>query len=737
MARTSPLVYASNAGEVSPRLDGRVDLDFYRSAARILENMVPLSEGPATRRPGSRFIAEVKDSLERAALVPFEFSTTQAYQIEFGDQYLRFYRNKGQILSGSPLAPYEIASPYLLADLFDSDGRFRVKWAQSADVIYLAHGSYVTRKATRTGHTNWTISEVEFVDGPWLDENTTATTLDLGAAGGSGVSLVASATAGINGGAGFKATDVGRLVRVGHSATAWSTSTAYAAGAIAHVNGRIYQAKVGGTSASTGTGPSGQGDNIVDGTVTWSYVGEGGVWWGYSKIVGFTSTTQVTVDVKRDHISHAATTVWQLGLYSATTGYPTAVLFHDQRLYFGGNASNPHRFDGSKVGDFETFTPGVQDGDPVAFSIDSNQVNAIQWFASVGDLLVGTRGGEFRVRGDSEDAPITPSNVSVKRQTKHGSADMMPVEASGAVLFPQRQGRRLRELAFSIEANGYRAPDMSIRASHILGRTKPIVALAYQQEPWSVVWGVRKDGLLVGFSYQRDERVTAWHRHPVGGDGVVESVSCIPGTGEDELWMIVRRTINGATKRYVEVLESALGDDDAQEDAFYVDCGLSYSGAATATLTGLGHLEGKEVAIWTDKGIHPRRTVASGQISLDFQVTKAAVGLAYTWRLKPMRFEAGAMAGTAQGKIKRIDKVVVRLDRSSGVKVGRQADLLDEIAPRTGDDTIGAAPALISGDREIPFRGEYDTDGALLLQGDDPTPVTIVCLIPRLATHEG
>lgn len=678
MARVTPIIHAFNAGEIGRLLHGRVDLDFYRASCRVMQNMIPLAQGAATRRPGTRYIAAVKTYAKRTALLRFQFSTLQSYTIELGDQYLRFYRNRGQILSGSPAAPHEIATPYLHADLFDAKGRLRIKYTQSADVMYLVHPLYAPRKLSRTGHTSWTLSVVDFLDGPYLDENTTATTLTPGAATGNGVTLTASSTTGINGGAGFQLTDVGRLVRLKEGST-----------------------------------------------------------WGWAKIVSRTSTTVVAIDIKSTLTNTNAKAAWMLGRWSVTTGWPNAVCFHENRLIFGQG----QRFDGSKSNDFENFAPTtlggqVEDDSAIAYAMASDEVNSIMWFASARDLLVGTLGAEARVGTDNTAAPMTPTNVNARQQTKHGCADMPPLAIGNAVLFVQRQGKRLRELAYRLDDDGYRAPDMMKRHPAVT-RNREIVAMAFQQEPYPTVWCVTDTGELLSFSYERDEEVTAWARHPLGGNGVVEAVAVIAGDGADEVWMIVRRTIDGESVRYVELIEDYFGEDDDPADAFHVDSGLTYSGASTLSISGLAHLEGAEVAVWTDKGQHPRRTVESGAIALEFEVTKAQVGLPHTWILEPNRLEAGAQAGVAQGRIKRIDEVVVRLMRATGVKVGPEADLIDEISPRQATDAMGQAPALLDGDYPVPFNGTYDRDGIMRLQGDGPGPVTVICLMPRVATHEG
>lgn len=832
MARVSPLLGRLNAGELSPRLEGRPDLEFQQAGFRTLENMIPLVQGPTTRRPGTRFIKELKSSSNQTTLVPFIFSTSQAYMLEFGGQYIRFYRDKGRLdvantdgaiangtfpagiaswtsrstgggsishdatnqrmnlvpggtastdigwaeqavtigagftsvehvlafrvlgargdyvqlrigttstgaeliadkvcavgwhivaftpgattfyvqFRNQPTAnnlitsqnktiqiddvslldnvPLELTTPYAQGDLFYSSSdnfnpyKLKVKFTQSADVVYFWHPTYEEMKLSRSGDTSWSLTEVQHKDGPYLEENTTATTLTPSAATGTGVTMTASSTTGINDGQGFKTTDVGRLIRYKNGANAW----------------------------------------------------------GWCIITAWTSTTVVTVDILSTFTAAAAVTTWRLGLWSDTTGFPACGTFHEERLFRGGGTTvRPQRFDGSHTGDFDNFGPGTAAADEaISYNIGSNDVAAILWMASLRNLLIGTPSGPFSVATDTTNAALTPTNAKVLRQTSDGCSDMGPAVVGAVLLYGQRQDRKLRELAYTIESEGYRAPDMNARADHIFAPTKRLISMAYQAEPFSVLWGIRSDGMLVGFTYERDQEVLAWHRHPVGGTSVsVEAIAVIPGDEGDELWMIVKRTINSATKRYVEVMESPLESDDAQVDAWYVDSGLQYSGPATSSLTGLSHLEGQTVKIWSNKGVHPDEVVSSGAVSLDFQVTQAQVGLAYTWKMKTQRLEAGARAGTAQTKKKRIARVSVRLLRSLGVRVGRDDTNYDTISPRTGEDNIGQAPTLISGDRENPFTGTWDTDGGVQLFGNSPTPVTVVAIVPVIATNEG
>lgn len=766
MPRATPIVNSFAGGEISPHLDARTDIQWYYSSCRRIENMIPRAQGGALRRGGTRFVAEVRSSAKRTALIPFEFSTLQAYVVEAGDQYFRFYKDKGRIES-LPGIPYEIASPYTLSRLFDGDGRLRLKYTQSADILYLVHPAYAPRKLSRTGHTAWTLAAIDFKDGPYLDENTTSTTL-VASAGTGTVTITASATTGINDDAGFKTADIGRLLRLKNGAN-----------------------------------------------------------WSWLKVTAFSDNTHVTAEVKGGTAPTSATAAWQLGLWSDTTGWPSCVMFFEERLMFGGAAARPNRWDGSASGDFETFTPDTDDAAAVAFTIASDQVNAIRWMAPANKLILGTLGAEFAASGSgSIDASITPTNVNVRLQTRHGVADLAPaLVGSNSILFVQRQGRKLREIAFSFEADGYVSEDMTIRAEHIT--RGGIVQLAWQQEPFGILWAARADGRLLGFTYLRSQQVTAWHQHPLADGAAVEAIATIPGSGVDQLWLIARRNVAGQTRRYIEILEPPLMDEADPVDAFYVDSGLTYDGKVNATLTpgtgatikgatgvmftagapvfsagdigreiryhvaadgsanppgeaiearavitgytsdtqvtatilgafpglatvdadawrlsitgvtGLDHLEGKAVQILTDGAVHPSRTVVAGAVTLDYPASLVHVGLRYVSALLPVKFEGGASEGTAQGKKKRISKVTLRLHRTLGCKVGRDVAHLDELPFRDYGGLMDAPPPLFTGDKEVTFRGNYDTAGDVLVVQDQPLPLAVLAAMPVLATSEG
>ena len=673
MPRANPIQPSFAKGEISPLLYGRVDLTQYAVAAKGILNGIVRMQGPIQRRSGTRYVAAVKTAANQTMLVPFEFSTTQAYVLEFGDTYFRVYRNEGRVESGG--SPVEVTTTYATADLF------QLKFAQSADTLYVAHPSYAPRKITRTSHTSWTISTITFSDGPYLDENTSTTTLALSGTTGS-ITVTASAAT-------FASTDVGRLIRWKDPANNWTWLT----------------------------------------------------------ITAYTNTTTVTATISGPNASAGtATKSWRLGAWSTTTGWPGAVTFHEERLWWAGSTNNPQTIWSSKSGDFENMAPSgvtgtVADDSAVTFTLGANQVNVIRWLESGPVLQIGTIGGMWIMRASATDDAITPTNVQAKLQRANGCANQMPRAIGDAVLFVSRSGKKVREMAYSFERDKYVAPEMTILADHITGTG--ITQTAAAEEPDPILWCVRADGYLLGMTYDREQDVVAWHRHKIGGafgssNAVVESVAVIPSPNGDhsQIWMIVKRTVNSATVRYVEFMEQAFATSDDQEDAFFVDSGLTYDSTATTTITGLSHLEGQTVAVLADGAAHPDKTVSGGSITLERSASVVHVGLTYNTDVEMLRPDAGAPSGTAQGQTKRIVGVTLRFLDTLGCKVGKDADNLDEVLFRSGSDDMDSPPPIYAGDKYIAFNAGYDTDGLIFIRQDQPLPMTLLAVMPRLSTNE-
>jgi hypothetical protein len=810
MARAAPIITSFNAGEFAPTLDGRVDLQRYPNGAKLKENFIPLVQGPDQRRAGTRFVAELKDSNQRVWLERFEFSASQHYTLEFGHEYIRFYTQHGQLLSGG--VPYEVATPYQLADLTNNEGAFALAIEQSGDVLYIAAAGYRPRTLTRIDTTNWVLAEYSPINGPFDDQNTDQNIVvwTFGHVLGSTVAVNSNADI-------FAPTDVGRLMRIQSQnidVSPWQNELEVNAGDQLRFDGRTYKAL---NSATTGPSPpihdSGTARDGPSG-VFWEYQDAGygivriteyvharqvmaevlmqlpvGVvgapaanpitaitqadpavvtceGHGFSNdksvyIEGVEGMTQVnnkfflTAGVATDTLELAevdstnysayttggtviinATSRWAFGAWSDTTGYPTAVAFAYDRLWWARGidlwGSVPGKYD-----DMAADTAGLVTFDSaISRKLTAQEVNNILWLVAADRLIIGTPGGEFALGPITTVDPVGPENVQVPRQSQRRCRNVRPQIVGTSILYVQRAGRKVLSLDYAFEIEKYRSSNKSVLAPHI---TKSgIVDMAYQSEPDSVLWVVLANGSLVAYTYDEEQEVSGWHRHPIGGDGFVEAVETVPSPDgdRDEVWLVVRRTINGATRRYIEFIERPWEAGDDQADMFYVDSGLTYDGAPATVISGLSHLEGQTVQVCADGASHPDKVVVGGQITLDRAASVVHVGLKCRARIITMRIEAGGQAGTAQGKIKKFHEVMVRLVDTLGGKIGMEGRTLTEIQYRTPSMPMNQPPPIFTGDKLVTLDGDYETDGRLEIVQDQPFPMTVAALMPELRTHD-
>ena len=425
---------------------------------------------------------------------------------------------------------------------------------------------------------------------------------------------------------------------------------------------------------------------------------------------------------------------------TTSDNYPSVVTFFEQRLVFAATNNNPQTIWFSKNADYLNFTTGTSADNALIYTIASNQVNSIRYLSPTRVLTIGTSGGEY-VLTTTNDGPITPTTTQIRKYSNYGSANIEPVQVADVTLFLQRGNRKVREFKYVGEVNtaGYQAPDITVLAEHI---TKGgVEGFAYQQEPENIVWCIRADGTLLGLTYRREEAVVAWHKHVIGGkfgagQAVVESISALPtDSGNDELYMVVKRTINGQTMRYVEVMKD-FDFGSTTTSAFFVDSGLAYAGSAVSGFSSLYHLEGDDVSILANGASHPDKTVSNGAISLDFSATSAAIGYGYTSSMQTLRIESGSQDGISQGKPKRIHGITMRLFETVGVEIGNDAGEIDRVFFRDSSMAMDEAVPLFTGDKDIEFQGGFDDDDRIYLQQTQPLPLTILALYPRMNTFD-
>jgi hypothetical protein len=671
-----PIQTNFTAGEISPKLYGRVDIDRYGNGCAILKNFCIMPQGGAYRRPGTGMVVEVKDSSKKTRIKRFVFSTEQAYIIEFGDLYLRFCKDHGQIVSGP--SAYEIVAPWALAELFD------LSFTQSADVLYVAGSGRRPKKVSRTGHTAWTITDVDFQDGPYLTQNTTATTITPSATTGS-VTLTASTAI-------FASTDIGRWVRIKHGST-----------------------------------------------------------WGCAQITAFGTSTSVTATVTKAFGATTAQTGWRLGAWSDTTGWPRCVTFYQQRLVFGNTTTQPQTFWMSESGDFNSFAPSntdstVVDSNGITYTILSSQVNAIMWMqGSSRGLQIGTAEGEWLITSASNTKVIAPDSAQAFQKTNMGSRNVPQSQASYSTIYVHRSGRKVFEFYYDYTVDTETSKDLAILSEHLLRDGGGVVGMAFQQQPDSIFWMIRDDGMLVGMTFLKEQSVVGFHWHELGGSfgsgaPVVESIDCIPTPdgASDELWLVVKRTIDGQTKRYIEYLTQPFEAADANDKngMFFVDSGISYNGVPETVFSGLDHLEGETVAICADGAVRPDAVVTGGEVTLTREASVVHIGLPYESKMRTLRPEGGGNAGTAQGKVKRYGEASIRLFQSLFLKYGRDENNLKPLPFRSTGDPMGDSPALFSGDKDLPIDDKYTTEGWFWIAQDKPYPLTILAIMPKGVVYE-
>lgn len=713
------------AGELAPALFGRTDIAQYANACAIVENFLIRPYGPLISTPGTEYISECKTggSTSIARAIPFVFSRTDAYVIEMGVGYFRFFTN-GAVVVSTGTTPYEVAHTYTAAEIPD------IHYCQLNDVIFKAHSAHPQQKLTRLASNSWTLTALPFIGGPFAPDNViysggtttvlSSATITPSATTGS-ITLSASSNIFISSGS-----------TLGHKNTYW---------------------KIGATRTSATTGLDVQ---------------------GYVQITAITNPSTATATVVQTLSTASATTSWAQGSWSDVLGWPSRVTFHQQRLVFARTLFEPQNIWMSKSFRYEDFAvDGGNDDDAINIRLASTEANDIKWLAPGTNLVAGTYGGEFSV-GAGDGSPLTPANTNVIQETSWGSEAIIPKKIGNFLYYVQRFGKKLRELFFNFDLNSYKSVDKTILSPHIAGdkttnttMNTGFIDLAYQQNPDTILWAVCSNGTLATMTREVDQEVQGWARQTT--DGYYESIATIPSQTEpnDEVWVIVKRTINGSTKRYVERFKSQKVPD-RQDQCWYVHSGLDYSafdataaltsttitlpisamtvgttvtitasaayftandvgqriravnssgtilgellitartsstvvvgqikyaftttgysaglwGVSVSSISGLNHLEAKTITVLGDGGTDkPNKTVSNGSITLAYDYFIVIAGLPYTQKIRTLAQEAGSQRGTSQGKIQRINQLSFKVNRShKGFTVGGTEDETDTVS---------------------------------------------------------
>lgn len=784
------------SGQVSGVLHARIDFTKVKNGLESINNYKCLVEGGLTLRPGTKFSVEVKDSSKTTVLIPFDSGLNGNYGLEFGDLYMRVHKSGGvvveanQAISGITKADPAIVT-YVGADNFTTGDQIYItgvlgmtevndsrlyytvgtvdtgantftlkdrddnnvdstsftayssvgtinkiftlttdyaeadleglRWTQDQDTLTITNTSYSPRDFKRTSDIDWTITPymkdaadlsatLIVNDGPYLKENTTTTTLDPSGTG-TPITFTASSIVGINGGLGFKSTDVGRLIR-------WNDGTDYF----------------------------------------------------FYEITVFTSTTVVDANkISTDTpANHAANATWRLGAWSDTTGFPAVSTYYQGRQWYFRTKDELDRADMSFVDDFVNFEPTTDDNGAANVLTRSNTVNAIYWATGSGKRLrLGTSRAVWTIESGADNSKITPDNIQASVEEVKTSKNIPPVDLGNITLFPSSSGKQLNELSFSFEKNSLSTRNLTRLSDDILGDIGDtadigVKRMAYQETPFPYVWCINNDGTLAGMTYARDEDVIAWSPHPIGGTDVeVKSITSVFSETETRIKMIVKRTINGITRQYVEDIDTTFRGREVDSGIFFDSAVVVEGDKPETTLTlsatsgvgvtatagiptfvagdvgrvirsgggrliitgftsttivtgnandtfssvsiasgdwnlsitsvsGLEYLEGETIRVLDDGGQKtPDEVVTNGTITLEGQSNKLVIGLDYEKSFRTLNIDAGSALGTNIGSKGRVTDVYVSVFETLGGQIGHDGTTFDNIFELEGNSEGG------------------------------------------------
>jgi len=757
------------SGEIAPALRSRADLSKYATGLGLCENFFVKPQGGAYTRPGFRFSGALDDSTRVGRLIPFSFNTEQTYMLVFEHLKVRVIKEGGFVLAGGGPSIFELVTPYTEAQLP------RLGFTQNADVMTLVHPDHDPANLNRLADDNWTLTMIDYAptvtpptfSGSTVKSVTAVTQANPAVVTAVGHTFVTGNTIVI--------TDVAGMTELNNRSFKVTVltadtfelqdedSTAYTA----YVSGGTATRANSATTVGSGFGSYSKGYTYVvtavDGegveslasspaSVTAKSLSQtGGVRLGWGAVAGAdhyrvykdpSSGTEVygwvgdTNTLSFDDYNIAPVTSdappQDRQPFNGSNNKPSAVTYYQQRQVFANTGNEPQAAYTTQTNNFNsmrTSTP-ARDDDAVTFTIAAQQVNEIRHLLPLDSLVLLTSGGEW-ILTEGQDRVLTPGTVGVRIQSYNGCSVVPPVVINSTALYLQEKGARLRDLGYEFSSDKYTGNDLSLMSEHLF-EGKQVLSMAYSAEPYGIVWCVRDDGVLLGLTYQREHQVWGWHQHST--QGAFESVASISEDGRDAVYAIVKRNIEGVDVRYVERLEPR--ESTTPADCFYVDSGLTYSGAPATVITGLGHLEGESVTILADGYTVPAQAVTGGQITLARAASTVHVGLSYLPAIETLDLDTPAPGQTLKAQSVSVSKVTIEVERSRGGFVGpinddgSVVDML-EIKPRDYTDEYDPI-ALKTYKQEIYIEPQWSKGGGVRIEQRSPLPLSILSVIPQV-----
>lgn len=739
-ARIDRVTFA--AGELGENLIARSDMAVYQIAVEAMENFVPMKEGGAMRAPGTRMVLELKNEAEIGRLLPFRYSPTDYYMLVINGGVSRLVR-EGGFVQNEDTTPFEFAVPWIEADLAS------LRAARSGNTLYVV-GSKKPQELVRSGALTWTCGDYMPVNGPVDTQNVDAAkTVKASAATGGGITLTGTGNV-------FDASQVGGIFRIDDRDLSltpeWSAiETAIPLDAQRRWNGNVYRATLAAADAgpnapthTSGSVSAGQKDNTTP-YQTWEFLHPG---YGFVRVTAVAGANSATADVLSrlpDTVVSGATLRWYPPAWTSAKGWPNVIAFRTPRLVFArgpqlwGTANDdPHDHDLGKADDDDAIS--------VLIRAPDDSLVDIQWMMTAGVVILGTSDLEWMFRVPDFFGSLTPKAAGAFDCGSDGSAAAEAAKVDGGVMWVGKTAKRIHYAgAIDAQSQNFDAEEISVRAAHIFA--PGIAKMAWQKDPNRVMWIALKDGTLASLTFMPKQQVCAFARHP-RLNFFVEDIAVIPGVGNgvDEVYLIVRRVINGQTRRFVEQLANFFTPIDPKnptaEGAWFLDCALNLvSDAPVSQVTQLAHLEGQTVGVFADGAMQQQKVVTGGAIDLDRDSKNILVGLPIRAYIRDLPRNFNLQGGSTTGEEKTVHDAVVRLRHAGGGKLrvfnpeDDNPDLWESLV-ETGADDYDAAPPLVTGQIRAIVEGDIREEAQLEFLCDDAMPCTMLAMSPKIDVWE-
>lgn len=716
-------------GESSPRLRGRVDLERYNSSAELLENCVVLRQGGVTIRPSRDYKGEIKSSAQTGRIVPFVYSRTDAYLLEFGNLVMRVWKN-GALVESSPSVPLEVVTPWSASQLATID------YTQGADTMIVTHPAVPTQRIRRFSDSQWECLAAPFVPPALAEVGYRSATISMSISSGSvGTGRTLTASAGF-----FLAAYVGQQMKWGTGSATIQSIGGTTTATVTVTSAFDVTAAAAGVWLLEGTpvtpclpslaAPVGVTMTLTLSADGWAagdvgkFVEINGGLCEITSLDGVSPATIANAIVRSElvGVSSAPAESWALlgPVWNVYDGYPSTCSFYQQRLWLGGTTRYPQAKWGSRTALFFDFTPGTADDAAIYKTIDSDDINVIQYLvSSSGPLVTLTYGGEFDTRGGVEK-PVTQLNAQIMMRSRWGCEQVRPEQVGRDLIFVQRGGKALRAL-FRGQVDDTQTRDISVFSEHML--SGGVKWMSWEQTPEQVLWVGTTAGELLAVTYSDEQSTVAFCSG--SAEGVVEWGATIPEGAADATYCLTRYTVNGATKRYVERINW-----DAPPGQ---DCRKEATGPASV-FPGFTHLEGKTVAVLADDIYVGTAVVTGGEVTISRSAASISAGLAYTATARLPAPEVGTGSGTAQAQAMSTNRVAVRFLATVGCNVNGQP-----LAFRRMDlsETLDQPVSEFSGIKDVTEYGWQDGESPLELTQDQPYPWTVLSVVRTITVNAG